>query len=254
MTLWNPLNVFSGKSSTDEGHPVEGTAASYDPSRVGDPVGSPLGAPAIGYGDTRVGTSVAGPSDPHRNPIGFAPPLSDVPDTPARFRTEISFRRHHELPRASAMPLPPDEDARTAWQSPELDTPSTEEAEVHEAHETEHETRTPFFRREISFRRKKSDGVSPEAEVVDVWPSVDEPDGDAVADVDSDAEVETAEVEHLAVRHEDGAENAPVEDAPGEDAPVEDVPSLDAVHEVDSHDDVADAADETEAFAEPVAK
>src|SRR3954471_2104702 len=241
MTLWNPLNVFSGKSSTDEGHPVEGTAASYDPSRVGDPLGSPVGAPAIGYGDTRVGTGVGGPSDPHRNPIGFAPPLSDVPDTPARFRTEISFRRHHELPRASAMPLPPDEDARPAWQSPELDAPSTEEAEVHEAHETEHETRTPFFRREISFRRKKSDGVSPEAEVVDVWPSVDEPDGDAVADVDPDAEVETADVEHLAVRHEE--------------APSEDAPSVEAVHEVDSHDDVADAADETQAveIAEPVA-
>ncbi len=110
MTLWNPLNVFSsGQASSSD----EGPSASFDPSRIGDPLGPPSPGPAVGFGDARIGTAAVG--DPRRNPIGFAPPETE---SPSRFRTEISFRRHNELPRASTLPAERDDHASTAWQSP----------------------------------------------------------------------------------------------------------------------------------------
>src|SRR5664279_1088374 len=111
MTLWNPLNEFSpGQASSSD----EGPSASLDPSRIGDPIVSPSASPAIGLGDARLGT--AGVRDPRRNPIGFAPPEQE---TPSRFRTEISFRRHNELPRASAIPADAGDHTSTAWQTPD---------------------------------------------------------------------------------------------------------------------------------------
>ena len=94
--------------------------------------------------------------DPRRHPIGFAPPAEQ--DAEPRFRTEISFRRHHELPRASATPVFPEDGVQPAWQSPEqvgsVDGRSGRrrvEVELPVAEES-----VPFFKREISFRRKKS--------------------------------------------------------------------------------------------------
>src|SRR6187397_1757416 len=98
MTLWNPLNVFSGRTHSA----ADGPSASFDPSRIGDPLGPRSSDPAVGTGGTQIGVPVS-TGDPRRNPIGFAPPADPV-DEP-RFRTELSFRRHHELPRASTTPV-----------------------------------------------------------------------------------------------------------------------------------------------------
>ena len=58
--------------------------------------------PAIGLGDARsVGTGERRRSAPS---IRSASHRRRPQDTQLRFRTEISFRRHHELPRASALP------------------------------------------------------------------------------------------------------------------------------------------------------
>src|SRR3954467_9139246 len=111
MTLWNPLNVFSGQTHSA----ADGPSASFDPSRTGDPLGPRPTDPAIGLG----GTQIAGPvstGDPRRHPIGFAPPAEQ--DAAPRFRPEISFRRHHQPPRASATPMLP-EGVQDSGRSPE---------------------------------------------------------------------------------------------------------------------------------------
>lgn len=135
MTLWNPMNVFSGQQRSAGGE----LSASFDPSRTGDPLGPRPGNPAIGSGGTRVGSGAAF-GDPRRNPIGFAP--SEERTSVTRYRTEISFKRHHEQPRASATPGRPD--------SPEPAIPDTAVEDVPSAGEA-----VPFYKREISFRRKR---------------------------------------------------------------------------------------------------
>src|SRR6188508_3662388 len=102
MTLWNPLNVFSGRTHSA----ADGASASFDPSRIGDPLGPRPSDPTIGTGGAQIGGPVTA-GDPRRNPIGFAPPADDRVDEP-RFRTELSFRRHHEVPRASSTPMSPE--------------------------------------------------------------------------------------------------------------------------------------------------
>ena len=112
MTLWNPLNVFSGRAHSA----ADGPSASFDPSRTGDPLGPRPSDPAIGIGGTQIGGPVS-TGDPRRHPIGFAPPADQ--DAEPRFRTEISFKRHHELPRASTTPVFPEDGVQSSWQSPE---------------------------------------------------------------------------------------------------------------------------------------
>ena len=112
MTLWNPLNVFSGRAHSA----ADGPSASFDPSRTGDPLGPRPSDPAIGIGDARSVDPVS-TGDPRRHPIGFAPPADQ--DAEPRFRTEISFKRHHELPRASTTPVFPEDGVQSSWQSPE---------------------------------------------------------------------------------------------------------------------------------------
>ena len=97
MTLSNPMNVFSSQQRSAGGEP----SASFDPSRTGDPLGPGQGNPAIGIGGTSVGGAAAS-GDPRRHPIGFAP--SEERTSVTHYRTEISFKRHHEQPRASATP------------------------------------------------------------------------------------------------------------------------------------------------------
>ena len=203
MTLWNPLNVFSGQSrpAGDE------TSASFDPARTGDPLGPNPGRPAIGIGDTRVG-GAAGPGDPRRHPVGFAPPEEQAPAT--RYRTEISFKRHHELPRASATldraDSPEPEPAPAMHDAGADDFGAAAMEELGESQGVVEETPeaadvTPFYRREISFRRKR-----PAAGEVDVAAAVleDEPADEAVEVADR-------------VEHEDVVEAVAVVEEP--DAP-----------------------------------
>src|SRR4051795_11579547 len=112
MTLWNPLNVFSGRTHSA----ADGPSASFDPSRTGDPLGPRPTDPTIGIGGTQIGGPMS-TGDSRRHPIGFAPPAEQDPDS--RFRTEISFRRHHDLPRASSTPVSPEDGVQDSWQSPE---------------------------------------------------------------------------------------------------------------------------------------
>ncbi len=161
MTLWNPLNVFFIPQRWAGNDP----SSAFDPSRTGDPLDLGYDRPAIGFGDTRVGAP-AGYGDPPRRPIGFAPPEDET--TEPRYRTEISFKRHHEAPRASATPDRPEESPQAPWQTPdpvpadtvsELDAPSgdVEESAVAEQKGTlVTEEKVPFYKRELSFRRKRT--------------------------------------------------------------------------------------------------
>ena len=119
------------------------------------------------------GSQIGGPvstGDPRRNPIGFAPPADPVAEP--RFRTELSFRRHHELPRASTTPVFPEDGAQSSWQSPEqvgsaevdvdqvdaVDRSTLDQVDAVEEPVTElpvAEETVPFFKREISFRRRR---------------------------------------------------------------------------------------------------
>ncbi len=208
MTLWNPLNVFSASVRQPENDP----SSAFDPAQTGDPLGSSHAAPAIGFGSTRVAPSV-GSEDPRRRPIGFAPP-EDEP----RFRTELSFKRHFEAPRASAGSDQSDPDATPEWQTPGLEdsapagalaesrpnvegdvaASSVEESSAHEAGDSvdideRPEESVPFFKRELSFRRKRA--VSEETDEAGQMDEKQETLGiQADADVDLPADVPVVEV------------------------------------------------------------
>jgi len=152
MTLWNPLNVFSGRTHSA----ADGPSASFDPSRTGDPLGPRPTDPAIGLGGTQIASPVS-TGDPRRHPIGFAPPAEQ--DAEPRFRTEISFRRHHEVPRAGAVPVSPGDGVQPAWQSPPEQVGSVDVEQVDVVEALPAQEAVPFFKRDISFRRKKSAGV-----------------------------------------------------------------------------------------------
>ncbi len=201
MTLWNPLNVFTSPQRQPGDDPL---SAAFDPARTGDPLGGNQSPPAIGFGDTRVGPGAS--RDPRRQPIGFAPPQEE-----GRFRTELSFKRHHESPRASAVRDHEDEDSTTAWQTPVPAFPVDETAaEVHlvDAHEVEDATendseqadvdgvdqidekRVPFYKRELGFRRKRL-----AADVADEAPEVQDSDetleeSDEAAPIEAEARSE----------------------------------------------------------------
>ena len=153
MTLWNPLNVFFNPQRWAGNDP----SSAFDPSRTGDPLDPGYDRPAIGFGDTRVGAP-AGYGDPPRRPIGFAP--SEEETTEPRYSTEISFKRHHEAPRASATPEQPEELAREPWHTPgpvPTDTAAKFDAVTGDVEETPvTEESVPFYKREISFRRKRT--------------------------------------------------------------------------------------------------
>ena len=152
MTPWNPLNVFSGpprRAASD--HP----SSEFDPSRTGDPIVPSPGRPAIGFGHTRV-DGPAGYGDPRRRPVGFAPPEDETAEP--RYRTELSLKRHHETPRASATPDKPNDNPVTQWRTPapldpeqNLDAKGAAAADVSASEES-----IPFYKREISFRRKRN--------------------------------------------------------------------------------------------------
>ena len=153
MTLWNPLYMFSVPQRQAGRIP----SSVYDPSRTGDPLGPIWDRPGIGFGDTAVG-GPARHADSPRRPIGFGPPADEPPEP--SYRTEISFKRHHEVPRAGATPDPPESASQSPWTTPEPGA-ADDVAEFGTASENIDETsmteeRVPFYKREISFRRKRS--------------------------------------------------------------------------------------------------
>ena len=151
MTLWNPLNAFSTPQRREA---ITEASTSFDPSRTGDPVGHDYDRPAIGFGETQVGVP-AGYGESRRRPIGFAPAEEET--AVPRYRTEISFKRHHETPRASVTPDRPEQGPQEPWRTPApgvhqdgADTAASGDEPL------ETEGTVPFYRREISFRRKQA--------------------------------------------------------------------------------------------------
>ena len=161
MTSWNPRNhVYTG-----------------------DPSPRPTGGTDLGVGYAGNGASSALPA---RNPIGFAPATDPEP----RFRTEISFKRHQApvSPLASSHVEGGSGDELESgsvdlgWHSPADEAPAdvpivssfeddvAAEADRARAESDEpaadsgpadSEPKVPFYKRELSFRRRKTD-VEPE--------------------------------------------------------------------------------------------
>ncbi len=169
MTAWDPLNPSFGREHQNADQP----SAAFDPSQIGDPLGQRPGAPEIGAGSTRVGGGF-GATDPQRRPIGFAPPEETTDG--GEYRTELSFKRHRDNPRASALPEQPD-DMSQAWETPELgasDTVSFDDA----SEESKDIKRGSFWR---FGRRKEDEDVAAES-------NADERDASAEV-VESEVEV-----------------------------------------------------------------
>ncbi len=178
---WNPRTALSGRSH-DGDFAAGDASSSFDPSRTGDPIVPGHGGPAIGFGGTRLGGFS---SEPRRRPIGFAPPEDERGEP--HYRTELSFKRH-TAPVASATPPAGDgHDEPSPWQTPadpdlhsvmssvegEEPTVPNYEHEVDELvsepvaaeaepqlgaeHDLEPESdeKQPFYKREITFRRKR---------------------------------------------------------------------------------------------------
>ena len=177
MTLWNPLNVFSsGQASSSD----EGPSASFDPSRIGDPLGPPSAGPAVGFGDARVGTAASATRAATRSALrrrdGAAVALPDRDLLPppqraaARERAPGREGRSHEHRLAE----PGDRRARRRRQR-----------ESSLRGDARRRASTPFFRREISFRRKKTmDGSAEPRAEHDVDAEADGSSRDTRVDVD----------------------------------------------------------------------
>jgi type IV pilus assembly protein PilM len=232
MNPWNHMNVFRLRDSSSS---VPDLSSAFDPARTGDPVGSPAGDLGLG----RVGDGVGPTIDaPRRNPIGFGAPVEIDRPVPTRYRTEISFKRHQAAaaPRSSArFEVPGDSaSADTAWGASRNDTayshaPEGESADVTTsagglleestpgtAGVIEEPASVPFYKRELSFRRRQKDNA-PEVE-----PVPDAADGEEiVADAVADAEPVIAQDQA------DDPEQATWHDAGG--ASVDDEPAVEAV-------------------------
>ena len=160
MTLWNPLNVFSGRTHSA----ADGPSASFDPSRTGDPLGPRPADPAIGLGGTQIGSPVEH-GDPRRHPIGFAPPADAGSPSRASARRSPSSATTSCRARRTTRCSP--RTTRCSWQPPWQSRPrqragrlgrSSMQVDVVEVPPVAEES-VPFFKREISFRRKKTDGA-----------------------------------------------------------------------------------------------
>jgi type IV pilus assembly protein PilM len=189
MTPWNPRNP---SSPSDADVPESTTpSASFDPARTGDP--SPAGTGGIDLGVGYAGGGAVGL--PKSNPIGFAPPADPVRDlgTAPRYRTELSFKRHHapiasmasagsdggsvdDLGRRSVdLGEPSSEheapaDAPAQASEPDVETMPQADADVvgdepaeepwmPEAPVEAAEEKVPFYKRELSLRRRKKESM-----------------------------------------------------------------------------------------------
>jgi type IV pilus assembly protein PilM len=158
MISWNPKNVPSDRvpESADQASTVAPEQAVHHP---------------LGFADVRAPDAVAPPiAQTPRRPVGFAP----VPEFEApQFRTEISFRRQpRTLPVVHAevvhygMPVPehPSVGHAAAWEDPHAPDPVTpvdtpEETPVTSA--SADSEKVPFYKREISFRRRRGAAEAP---------------------------------------------------------------------------------------------
>ncbi len=141
MPLWN--HGFFGRPRPLGDQP----ASAFDPSRMSDPLGPWPREADLESGGLESGVAW-GTGDPQRNPIGFAPP-----ENTAASRADGSSapdERHHDWPQASALPdEAPSSGTEDSWALGESIGSEDENTDVSE--------RVPFYKREIGFRRKRSD-------------------------------------------------------------------------------------------------
>ena len=193
MTSWNAAHDFiEARNRASRNASVSNdSSGSFDPTRTGDP--SPaLGHADLDVGYVGRGGPAGLPT---RNPIGFAPaadPDRNLPSEP-RFHTEISFKRHQPpvSPRAGSgsengsrvesaegsedlvwrLPAPQSEDRSVEEPSAEVFASSAEDGSSDTTAVTADEpgmpelamfdegdgvdTKVPFYKRELSFRRRK---------------------------------------------------------------------------------------------------
>ncbi|MGZ8687915.1 MAG: pilus assembly protein PilM, partial [Gaiellaceae bacterium] len=227
-------------------------SASFDPARTGDPTPAAPGRADLGVGYAGRDGAFELPS---RNPIGFAPPADPARDVghEPRFRTEISFKRHHTpvSPLASSrFDSPGDElepepgSADLVWPMPEevaehhggieetqaevlasssgdgeaatepeaYDEPAAEEPQMFDEPVVPGtDEKVSFYKRELSFRRRK-----PEREAV-AAPVVDEP----VVEEAALEEPVAVEPSFEAPSFEEPVAEEPVVDEPAFEEPVE---------------------------------
>ncbi len=147
MTSWNPITALSNRVRAS-------AAADVAPSSA--TVHRPLG-----FTDVRAPEPPASPADGRRQ-VGFAP----APEHGAGFKTEISFRRQ---PRVTPLPPAVDLDAAPtalpvvgrpvpAWGQP-IAAPMVGPSPAWTPLASADEDKVPFYKREISFRRRKSEDV-----------------------------------------------------------------------------------------------
>ncbi len=265
MTLWNPRTLFSRNETGQE------LSAAFDPFRTG---GASPGFVDVEVGYAGGGSSVTAPG---RNPIGFAPPSEPDRGVPGetRFHTEISFKRYASTvpPTASTDPgagaeaepsvvgqawvtPPTSSDDRGDAADAEAVTPAVEVSareveteaspaaggvhgeEAHIADERPVEAESvPFYKRELTFRRRKPS--EPEAAATGVDDAESVPAGDAGVEAPSDP-VATTTSDNPAVAEPFSAD-APIVDEPiPGDTPLDMTPVAEAAAEapvVDRPDD-----------------
>jgi type IV pilus assembly protein PilM len=235
MTAWNRLTSFTRPRSTGS---VAGPSSAFDPSHLGDPHVPGSDRPALGFADARAGS--AGGSAERRHPIGFAPP-----EEQPRYCTEISFKRHHSLAAASSGPSGPadSEPEASPWRTPASEpeggtveighdwphlsedavetaiTAARPEQPVVAASEPEADENIPFYRRELSFRRKHQDVIEE--------PVGDTSGEDIAVDIADDAPAEIADDYAPPVVDEQVDEQVVAVTVPAEVVPDE--------HEPDTH-------------------
>ncbi|MCY7302652.1 MAG: hypothetical protein LH654_06370 [Thermoleophilia bacterium] len=199
------MNVFSSSQRRSAGTEP---AASFDPSRIGDPVDPSYDRPAIGFGETGFGAPSGG-GESRRQVVGFAP--WDVEPT-ERYVTEFSFKRHHDVLRASATGDQPEGGIEEPWQTPDIaqaegtiDLDDTVELDGEAPMAEVVEKKVPFYKREISFRRKG-----------------------AASEETSDPGAEAVESDALLVAHSDVADDAVLQPDQHDD-PIAEVRESDSV-------------------------
>ncbi len=244
MTSWNAANDFVASLRARSGNGWRAPSACFDPSRTGDP--GTYGRTDLGLGHAGAGGAFVTPArNPigFAPPAHDAPMAQPEP----QFRTEISFKRHHApvSPQASSRfaghddpleprpgsgdlvwPLPADVEAHGQTEAetevhassmgddatettPEAQHgPAAEEPEMPEPPlDNGAEEKVPFYKRELSFRRRK-----PEPELV-TPPAVD----------DEPYEDDPVPVEPLA---EEPVLEEPVADEPVLEEPVAEEPAV----------------------------
>jgi type IV pilus assembly protein PilM len=149
MTSWNPITARNDRAAT----PAPETTA---------PARHPLG-----FSDVREPAAPEAPTD--RAPIGFSP---DLDTTPPSYRTELSFRRQPRVqpaPPAVDLDVPPTALPIVPAPAPAAAEPSTvpvfedpDAAWTPQASAEGEGESVPFYKREITFRRRKDDEHEPD--------------------------------------------------------------------------------------------